>query len=71
MGKHTEPKSDFIYQDSPVPTTNVVLVVHVPDPNTLDVWMPRHISDCFTPAMRDSLIAAITDFVRNVPIRKA
>lgn len=70
MGEYTKPKSDFVYEDTVVPTKNVILVVHAPDEATLDVWMPRQVTDCFTVAMREALLEAIADFIRNVPVRK-
>lgn len=68
---HVKAKSNFIFEDTVVPTRNVVLVVHSPDPLTLDVWMPRVVTDSLTYEIRESLIEAITDFLKHVPVRKS
>ena len=68
--KYMSRKSEFLYGDQAVTTRNVVMVVHCPGYGTLDIWMPRALTDTFTREMRESLIEAITDFLRNVPVRR-
>jgi hypothetical protein len=61
-------KTDFIFTDVlPVPTGSLVLVVHKPYPATLDVWMPRILTDSLTREQLQEIADVVQDFVSNVP----
>ncbi len=67
-----EPKSGFFYADGlAVRVDKVVLILHMVDETTLDVWMPRSVTDTLTRPQLQQIADVVQYFIAHVPRRPA
>lgn len=65
-----KPASAFIFDRSfEIDRSKVLLVVHSEDPTTISVWMPEHVTENMPRAFALDVLAAVKDFLENVPLK--